>query len=121
MSIAPFLLSESEAESIASALQLFLVTYQALAHNDEQRRCPQHLWKIRPKFLYLDIIACEIRTTRLNPRYQSCADDEDYLGKVKKVTCRTHARTFMWRSLQRIVLGWSMRWERRRRIGGFRL
>lgn len=121
MSISPFLLSEKEAEAIASALELFLVTYQALASDDERKACPAHLWKIRPKFMYLDLIATEVRTSRLNPRHQSCAYDEDYLGKVKKVTCKSHARSFTLRSLQRMILGWSLRWERRRRMGGFRL
>lgn len=119
MQTLPYLLTQEEADSISEMLDLYLVSYQALAV--EAGAAAEALWKIRPKFLYMSHISDWTREARINPRYTGCAYDEDYLGKLKRTTCRTHAATFMLRSLQRIVLGWSLRWEKRRRSGRFRL
>ena len=120
MHACPQLLTGPESAQIADMFELFLVSYQALAKDDEEKTRAQ-LWKIKPKSLYLAHIASSVRSTRLNPRYTACSCDEDYLGKLKKIATKTHARTCMLRTLQRVVLGWCLRWERRRRGGRFRL
>lgn len=120
MQTTPYLLSCEEADAIGDALDLFLVSYQALAKHDEDVTHAM-LWKIVPKFLYMSHIADDIRACRLNPRWTGCSYDEDYLGKLKRVVTKTHPKTCMWRALQRLVLNWAVRWERRRRQGRFRL
>ena len=67
MQTLPYLLTQEEADSISEMLDLYLVSYQALAAEDGLTT-HANLWKIRSKFLYMSHIVDWTREARINPR-----------------------------------------------------
>ena len=85
-------------------LEKALVSYNALAQ--EAAAKGERNWKILPKFHAVT----HYYDTRLNPRRTSCYQDEDMVGRVKKIYVACHGRTAPERSLQRYAIVVCLRW-----------
>ena len=98
-------LNEEEADRVVSAGLLYLQTYMVLAERALARCVPRY--KVRPK---VHALHCEtllkIRDgSRVNPRFHSCINDEDFVGRccsVGKHAC--HPSTMARRVLERLLL-----------------
>jgi hypothetical protein len=89
---------------------LFLKSYQALAV--DAVRCGRVAYKLRPKLHYCWHLFSELRRTGENPRRQDLFDAEDYIGKIKRVAAKCHARTASLRTVQRIIAFLVHRWHK---------
>ena len=81
-----------------------LVAYNALAVEALSQNIKN--WKVVPKFHALIHIAA----SRNNPRRQQCYDDEDIVGKIKRIFVKCHAATASRRALQRYAMMLTLRW-----------
>lgn len=99
---AGLILTESEADSAAKALEDHLTTYAWLAARDYQRRVLR--FKIRTKAHYLWHVSQEIRELKLNQNLHHTFQEESFLGKIKAVATKCHGRTCTQRIFQRLFL-----------------
>ena len=86
-------------------LEHALVSYNALAVEASANK--KTLWKLLPKFHAVT----HYYDTRVNPRRVSCYQDEDMVGKVKKIYCACHGSTAPFRGLQRYAILQCLRWR----------
>ena len=98
-------LNDDEADRVVNLGMLYLQTYMRLAERCLAQSIPRY--KVRPK---IHSFHCEtllkIRAgSRVNPRFHSCWNDEDYVGRcctVGKQAC--HPSTMARRVLERLLL-----------------
>ena len=86
-------------------LEVGLVSCNALAA--EALASNKKLYKLVPKFHALT----HYYDTRLNPRRVTCYQDEDMVGRMKKIYVNTHGKTAPTRSLQRYRVVIGIRWN----------
>ena len=86
-------------------LEVGLVSCNALAA--EALASNKKLYKMVPKFHALT----HYYDTRLNPRRVTCYQDEDMVGRMKKIYVQTHGKTAPKRSLQRYRVVIGIRWN----------
>ena len=94
-------LDEEEIEMLVHAGRMFNLGYQALsaeAHGLNVLR-----WKIVPKFHYFCHMLIEIEQGKINPRFQHCFCDEDFVGRVANICCNVHTATLDVSSLLRYL------------------
>ena len=101
------ILSGQDARRASELLYMHLKSWQLLALRLETLR----VFRLRPKHHYLQHLADDLPMTRLNPRCMQCMDEESFLGRVKRMASKCHARTTSIRCLQRYILHLSMRWR----------
>lgn len=99
------LFTEAEHELYSRHIERALRSYNFLAA--ESIKAGIKNWKIVPKFHALTHIAYDCR---LNPRRVAANDDEDVVGKMKRVYCSCHANTASQRALQRYILNICLKW-----------
>ena len=99
------LFTEAEHEQYRKHIERALTSYNFLAA--ESIKVKMKNWKIVPKFHALTHIAYDCR---LNPRHTAANDDEDIVGKMKRVYCSCHAKAASYRSLQRYTLNLCLKW-----------
>ena len=87
-------------------LEAALVSYNALAVEALSQKRVKHVWKLLPKHHaathYYDI--------PINPRRVACNQDEDMVGRGKKIYNNCHGITAPLRSLQRYAIVQCLRW-----------
>ena len=101
-------------ETIAKAAygaKCFLTAYQKLANVALERH--QFLFKVRPKSHFFVHLVKTMTRDHWNPRRMSCFLDEDYVGRIAKLTRSTSRVTCSLRVLQRYLLFLATRWEAR--------
>ncbi len=108
---APLVLDQATADQACYYGLRYLVVYKYLAISAYQSR--QRLWKIRPKNHYIMHTCLEMKETLLNPFCWTCFMDEDFMGKVKRLSQKCHRRTVSLRTIQRYRLLVAVRWHRR--------
>lgn len=96
--------THAEHARYSSLMRQGLLAYNALAV--EALAANVKIWKLVPKFHAL----VHIISSRLNPRKQQCYDDEDMVGKIKRVFVKCHINTAAERTLQRYILMICLRW-----------
>ena len=106
---AGLILDDAQVARASRAGKLFLQSYQWLAGN--AARAQRTDWHLRPKLHSFDHVVDNLQN-RLNPVKVQCAGDETYMGILKKVGRRCHGSNTMLRTLQRVVLGMSLRFRR---------
>lgn len=85
-------------------LENALVAYNALAvEAGHLKKCN---WKLLPKFHAVT----HYYDCRVNPRRVSCYQDEDMVGRVKKIYVSCHGKTAPSRSLERYAIMQCLRW-----------
>ena len=98
-------MTDQAAASVEEAGMLYLRSYMRLAEDALKAGRPRY--KVRPK---VHSFHCEtllkIRSgSKLNPRFHSCFNDEDYVGRVCAVGKQScHPSTMSRRLLERILL-----------------
>lgn len=72
------------------------------------------LYKQRPKTHLFHHLVIGCREDSANCRYWGCWDDEDYVGRLSRVTRKTHPRTLATSTVQRHLLMLALRWHKNR-------
>ena len=98
MEQAPRYLSAAQANRISEAGATFLRTYNTLRKLAELDARPA--WAIRPKFHQLDHMCLDVARDRYNPRFYHCYADEDFVGRIMRISRRCHKRCVGRRCLQ---------------------
>lgn len=101
----PLWLSDSLAQQVEQIGMLYLQTYMKLAETAMAQSLPRY--RLRPKaHAFHCEVLCKLRSgSRLNPRFHSCFNDEDYVGRccsVGRQSC--HPNTMARRVLERLML-----------------
>ena len=97
-------LTANEHRTLCVAIEAALVSYNALAV--EACRDGKKLYKIVPKFHALT----HIYDVPINPRRTACYQDEDMVGRMKRIYVRCHGSTAPRRALQRYCVLVCIRW-----------
>ena len=108
----PLLMSEDDASFVAECFLESLRHWQGLCHVCLESNVPQ--WGFRPKHHYLEHVSEQIRKTRINARKLMCFQDESYLGRLKRVACKTHAANALLRVYGRLFLNLGQRFRESR-------
>ena len=101
------LLPEAQFE-LAAAMEQALLAYNALAREAIAHNIK--LWRIRPKHHAMTHIAYDHGGT--NPRRVSCYQDEDMVGRMKRIYVMCHGKTAPYTSLLRYTILCGLRWRR---------
>ena len=102
-------LTESEANEQYAAGMLYIRTYLHLAQIAHDKG--EFYFKIRPKLHYTEHLFEEVLVTRENPVCHHTFQDEDFMGKVKRIARVTHRKTMCKRSLQRYLIKLGVRYS----------
>lgn len=86
-----------------------LVFYNALA--SESVRLWTHLWAVVPKHHAVTHMVYDAQG--VNPRAATCYQDEDMVGRVKRIYVACHGATAPKRTLQRYIILQGVRWRDR--------
>ena len=97
--------TEEEHAEFCGWLEVGLTSYNALAA--EALASNMKLYKLIPKFHALT----HYYDTRLNPRRATCYQDEDMVGRMKKIYVNTHGSTAPKRALERYHVVIGIRWN----------
>ncbi len=89
-------MTSAEAEAAAHHGERAMVAYVALEEASNGR------WRFMPKVHALSHLVFD--AARLNPRWHHCYQDEDMVGRVKKIYTKCHAKSAALRVLQRYAL-----------------
>jgi len=89
---------------------LFLLSYQKLA--ELAHASGRKSYHMRPKVHELDHIVDDLSIMKLNPVWLDCMDDEDFMGKLKKMGQHIHGKSFMMRLQQRYAMYLKIRWAK---------
>lgn len=65
-------------------------------------------FKLRPKHHYVWHVCQDLVRTQLNPKLNHCWSDEKWLGRLKKIGCRTHGSTVHKRAIERFLVALSV-------------
>ncbi len=95
----PAVMTEGDIVAASDAAEIFLRAYQHLAAGALRDVHP--LWRLRPKFHYFTEAVKRMRRTRENPLHCMCFMEEDFMGKIKRIACKTHRGNQSMRTLQR--------------------
>jgi hypothetical protein len=68
--------------------------------------------QVRPKLHYFAHTLEHVLKTRENPRRQDLFGAEDYIGRIKKIGCRTHRLVCPLRVVERLLILKSHRWHK---------
>ena len=105
---ASLVLRPREAERARHAGELFLTCFQYLSA--EALDLKVRLWRIKPKTHYFAHVLDNLDDLP-NPRHVECFTDESYLGCIKKLGQKCHAKSVSLRLLQRMILLLALRWH----------
>ena len=97
--IATVFFTDAEIEMLVGAGRQYNLGCQAL--NAEAHAMGVLRWHIVPKHHYFCQMLLEIVTERINPRFQHCFCDEDFVGRVASICSCVHISSIAERSLQR--------------------
>lgn len=100
------LFNEDDACEYHGCILLHLQTTQWLAGYFWAQRI--RIFKLRPKHHYLWHLACDARSTLINPSVFVCFDEESFLGKVKAIASRCHGSSMTRRVFQRYLLAFAL-------------
>ncbi len=92
----------------------YLLSHSELARQSAEQGMKS--FKLTPKFHYFDHILEDL-SNRENPKWFSCMMDEDYMGRVTRVTGKCHRVSCVRRCLLRYRLCLYRRWEERCKAG----
>ena len=106
-------LTESEALEAFELMMMYLQKYQWLAN--ESKTEETYMWFIRPKTHYLQHIAYDLVSLRLNPTKLQCTHAESFLGRIKRVGTKCPGKNVCLRLAQRLFVHLAVRWHRRRK------
>lgn len=101
----PLWLTESTARQIDAVGMLYLQTYMKLAEKALAESRPRY--RLRPKaHAFHCEVLCKLRGgSRSNPRYHSCFNDEDFVGRSCRIGRQAcHPNTMARRILERLML-----------------
>jgi hypothetical protein len=100
----PLFLSAEAASDLGQASDVFTVCYMRLAAWANARGETQ--FKLRPKTHDLVHVfeRVKFRKTRLNPRFNQCFLDEDFVGRVSFLSRKPHQAQLGLRVLQRYLM-----------------
>lgn len=101
----PMWLSSASAQKVETLGMLYLRCFSKLAEMSYAQGVPR--WKHRPKVHALRCqLLCQMRSgSRLNPRFTSTFNDEDYVGRLCRVSRGAmHSSTMARRILERSIL-----------------
>jgi hypothetical protein len=105
----PMFLTDEEAGRAREAGEGYLRAYVWLAGDAlERRHCR---WKVRPKMHSFHHTVLALRHSRLNPRFMTCWGDEDYVGKLAKISRKAHVRTLALATLRRYLAACAEQWS----------
>jgi hypothetical protein len=103
-------MTEEESVDAEACGRLFLLGYHELALLALEAGLA--LWRLRPKFHYFDEVLQLMLLTLENPGKQTCMNEEDFMGKLKKIYAKTHRSSQRFRGIQRYLLLLKMVWKR---------
>jgi hypothetical protein len=115
-SIAGWILTEAQASQAHYHGRMYIKTYKVLAMRAAAVRIMR--WPVRPKLHCLDHTFRDSLKNHRNPMFWTCFNDEDFMGRIKKLAAKCHGGRRAERVLQRynVMLAW--RWhERKQRLG----
>lgn len=98
------ILTDADATSAQHSLLEFIRLYLALASRAVQIR--ELHFKVRPKLHYLWHLADELQPSHgpaINPNVFSCWNDESYMGRIAKLSAKTHKRSTPLRAIHRYM------------------
>ncbi len=110
-------LAPAQVAEVVSCGELFFGLYHALAAESAQNTT--YCWLVRPKMHYFQHMIIDVAKFPINFRYTQTLQDEDFLGKMKRVGSRCHGATVGHRALERHLLHLGVRWARRRKTGAW--
>lgn len=94
----PRYLSVGQAERIYKAGVVCLKAYSALRGIAQAAK--RRAWVIRPKFHRMHHLCLDLRRELYNPRFYHCYADEDFVGRIVRISRRCHKRCVSRRALQ---------------------
>ncbi|CAJ1394202.1 unnamed protein product [Effrenium voratum] len=115
MDCADIILEQEDATMARELIMQSLQHWQGLRQSSRSKR-----WKLRPKHHYIEHMAFQLERTRLNARHMSCFQDESYLGCLKRLAVRCHARSVLPRVFQRLILNLALRFRDSREAKAWR-
>ena len=104
--------SEASAKQWAWLIRVHLLTWQSLSRSAKAQSL--RLWRLIPKTHCLDHMQEHVLKTQRNPMGHACFQDEDFLGKLKKVGLKCHGKSICKELVRRYQLGTAIRWKRKR-------
>ena len=96
-------------KAVGENVEIHLLSWQHLAAQCSAKGLS--LYKMRPKHHNFFHIGQDCVRTRLNPKVQSCWNDESFLGYLKRIGLKCHQANVMQRMMQRYILFLSLRWH----------
>ena len=93
--------------ALAESVEQALVAYNGLARN--ALADGKQLWKVLPKLHALSHLGFD--NNGINPRSVSCYQDEDVVGRMKRVYAKCHGLTAPQRALERYVIMAALRFR----------
>ena len=101
MDVSEFYLSSSEVGNTRQFTELALA--ERVASNIVR------MWAVRPKSHSHTHVIYVVASTRLNPRFFHCFGDEDYVGRIGRLSARCHPTTQSLEALTRYLAGSRLR------------
>jgi hypothetical protein len=86
----------------------FLQAYAALA--SDAMASGKLRWRLQPKLHTVAEMILRLESSRLNPRFTQCFMDEDFVGRVARLSRMCHPRAVGLRTLQRYLAQLTARW-----------
>ena len=109
VSAAGMILTEGEANKLASARRQALMGYQWLAHEAAARE--EYLFEFVPKFHKLDESLRRSSRTRVNPAWHWCFSEESWVGFIARLANSTHKVSLQRRTALRWLLHMYGEWR----------
>lgn len=108
-SVQPLCMPEAAANLVCERGLFFLQCISQLAAKSLASRV--RLWKLRPKCHYFAESLLYLRQSLENPLKSSCQNEEDLMGKIKRIALKTHRSTQSDRALQRYGIFLMLHWR----------
>ena len=109
----PIILSRPAADEACSLGHGFLRLHGVLAQN--ARAALVSRWNLRPKHHYMQESLLFMHSTLENMAKQTCMNEEDFMGKMKRIAVKTHRGKTFQRALQRYLIMLKLRWQNKLR------
>lgn len=103
-----WMLSREAAADMCHAGEANQITYLKLAKRAAANG--EHMYDMPPKFHAHSHVIDDIRNTRLNPKYFHCFGDEDFVGRIGRLSAQCHPTTQSHETLIRYLAGLRQKW-----------
>ena len=94
-------LTDAEIDRLEGAGKLFCLAYQNLSMHAHRRGVL--MWNVVPKMHFFCHIIDDLRKERVNPRFNHCFCDEDFVGRIARIAGVTHRNSMNRRTLDRYL------------------